>query len=150
MNILGLDLGDHMGVCVALDGQFTPSTIHLDQECHSRGLKLLRFSSTLDRLLSHHKIDLVAYEDVRGHKGTLAAHAYGAYKYTLTAKCESLGIECVPVAVGTLKKFATGSGRATKATMIACAVAENVLVEDDNAADAYWLARFAVEHFEIE
>lgn len=53
-----------------------------------------------------------------------------------------LGVPYATVAPGTLKRYATGSGTADKDTMVAAARAAwpNVLVTNDDAADALWLA----------
>ena len=53
--------------------------------------------------------------------------------------------EIVPVAINSLKKFATGSGRANKDMMIAAAKQRwpQIAVHfDDNGADALWLAEY--------
>jgi len=99
-----------------------------------RFLKLVRLLGDIGR------VDEVAYEEVRGHKGTDAAQIYGGIVAHLTAWCESLGIPYQGVPVGTIKKHATGKGNADKAAMVKAAVAKfGPTVEDDNQADALWL-----------
>ncbi len=52
------------------------------------------------------------------------------------------------VAPGTLKKFVTGDGRAKKDLMLLKVYKKwGVEFDDDNLADAYSLARFALEDF---
>jgi Holliday junction resolvasome RuvABC endonuclease subunit len=48
------------------------------------------------------------------------------------------------VPVGTIKKAATGKGNASKADMIAAAKRAGCFTEDDNEADAFWIAKWAV------
>lgn len=47
----------------------------------------------------------------------------------------------------TIKKFATGNGRAEKAEMVAAAQAIDPRIVDDNVADALHLARWGFENF---
>jgi Holliday junction resolvasome RuvABC endonuclease subunit len=56
--------------------------------------------------------------------------------YTLAAVCEELGVKCTGVPVGTIKKFATGRGNASKEEMIAAAKSRGFEPVDDNEADA--------------
>jgi crossover junction endodeoxyribonuclease RuvC len=93
--------------------------------------------------------DIVAYESVNRHAGTMAAHFYGGLLCILEYICLSRGVPCVGVPVGVIKKFATGKGNATKEEMIEAALADGARdIEDDNAADAYWLAKYAEVHAE--
>lgn len=59
----------------------------------------------------------IAYEHVIAHKGTVAAHWYGAYEGLLLLASD--GIYTVPVPVGTAKKVFTGRGNAAKEDIIA-------------------------------
>ena len=87
---------------------------------------------------------VVYYEEVMRHAGTRAAHMYGAFQAFLELACYSRNIEIVPVAVGTIKKFATGKGNADKAAMIQAARSMGYEVADDNEADALHLLRYAI------
>jgi Holliday junction resolvasome RuvABC endonuclease subunit len=60
---------------------------------------------------------------------------YGAFMYILAMVCEELKIRCVGLGVGSIKKYATGSGRATKEDMIVFAKSCGFNPVDDNAAD---------------
>lgn len=52
------------------------------------------------------------------------------------------GLECVVVPPSTLKKYATGLSHASKEQMID-ALRRHYATDDDNIADAVWLARYA-------
>lgn len=104
------------------------------------GMRYLRFLRVLEDTARAGKVEEVAYEEVRGHKGTDAAQIYGGIVATLTQWCEDKQIPYQGVPVGTIKKHATGKGNADKAAMVKAAVAKfGPTVKDDNEADALWL-----------
>jgi Holliday junction resolvasome RuvABC endonuclease subunit len=102
----------------------------------SSGARFQDFRNWLIETMEAHDIGHVFFERVYGHKGTAAAHVYGGFMYMLAAVCNERHIECAGIPVGTIKKFATGSGSATKAEMIAFAERCGFNPIDDNAADA--------------
>jgi len=112
----------------------------------SNGLLFLRFRKWLKDLLAFDKVDLVAYE---------RAHFRGAGTELLVGlqtRCQEIAalyeIPAAPVHTGTLKKWATGSGRASKFEMITRA--SEILGRqpiDDNEADAVLLACMAGEEY---
>ena len=57
----------------------------------------------------------------------------------LALVCHDLGVGCVPVTNGEIKKWATGKGNAKKPDMEAAARARGRDVADDNEADAFLL-----------
>lgn len=65
-----------------------------------------------------------------------AAHIFGGYMYTLATVCLELNIECVGLAVKSIKKFMTGTGNATKDQMIAAARSQGFDPKTDDEADA--------------
>jgi Holliday junction resolvasome RuvABC endonuclease subunit len=85
----------------------------------------------------------VGYEQVRRHMSTDAAHLYGALIAAIQEFCLTKGILFESVGVGTLKKFWTGSGNATKPDMIRVARERGFEPDTDNEADAlagwHWL-----------
>lgn len=54
----------------------------------------------------------------------------------MAALCDDFGIKAVGVGVGTIKKRATGNGRASKEEVIERAIAMGIHPVDDNEADA--------------
>ena len=99
-------------------------------------MRYLRFSRWLDELAAQTEIQEVAFEEVRRHAGTDAAHAYGGFLATITAWCEARRIPYRGVPVGVIKRHATGKGNADKAAMVAAVRALGHPVADDNEADA--------------
>lgn len=86
-------------------------------------------------------IDHLIYEDPY-----VASFKSARFQYAMTGLIEILAAEhsaeLTVLHPTTLKKFATGTGRATKDEMIARAQEEcDVSVNDEHQADAYWLYR---------
>lgn len=100
-----------------------------------------KLSCLLDELGTAPEDIVLGYEVVARHKGTKAAHIYGGLLASLFMWCDSVGIEYQGVAVGTIKKTATGKGNATKFEMLSAANEHWSLdCFDDNEADALWIA----------
>jgi Holliday junction resolvasome RuvABC endonuclease subunit len=113
-------------------------------------MRYLRFRNYLCEILEEN-IDLVAFEEVRGHKGTDAAHIYGGLVATLSEECERRGLPYVGIPVGSVKKFATGKGNAGKGAMIEAAQEMwPGWSGDDNEADARWIAETAAAEHSTE
>jgi Holliday junction resolvasome RuvABC endonuclease subunit len=109
-------------------------------------MRYLRFGKWLDQTLQvTGGIDAIYYEAVRRHIGTDASHAYGGFLSTLTAWCEEQHIPYQGVAVGTIKRFATGKGNAPKDAVIAAMRARGFAPVDDNEADALALLLWAID-----
>lgn len=113
------------------------------------GMRYLRFSRWLSQVTGCEPDAvpaglIVMYEEVRGHKGTDAAHIYGGLMATLTAWCEQRSVPYQAVPVGTIKKFATGKGNAGKDAVTAAVRAWGHSPGDDNEADALALMEWAV------
>ncbi len=104
----------------------------------------------VDRCGAHH----VALEDhafsAQGQSIYQLGHMHGLVRFGLVAGGLRYGTNRVPVRlydVGSIKKFATGAGNATKVQMIIAASKEHFPADeygepaDGNLADAYWIAR---------
>jgi Holliday junction resolvasome RuvABC endonuclease subunit len=147
-SILALDLGSTTGWavrnsrCRILHGtaEFRPTRFE------GGGMRYLRFGKWLDQTLDvTGGIDAVYYEAVRRHIGTDASHAYGGFLATLSAWCEQHEIPYQGVAVGTIKRFATGKGNADKQAMIAAVRERGFEPADDNEADAIAILLWALQ-----
>lgn len=94
-----------------------------------------------------HGADVVVYETpfCRGRAATRSM--WGAAGVVEACATEA-GCAVLDVAVPTIKKFATGSGRAAKNDMIRAARRLGYRGRDDNEADAYCLLRYAEENLE--
>lgn len=149
-SIVALDLGSQTGWAACLrTGAIISDSVSLAIGRHmSTGAKFLGLSRLLDQIETRcDGIDLLVLENVMSHKGTIASQMYGGFVATVTAWCEKRGISCAGVPVGTIKKFATGHGNASKPMMVEFARSKGVDVKDHNQADALALLFWAVEHY---
>ena len=148
--ILAIDPGTKCGWCVRVE---TPSgALSYDsgvwdlgaRRHEGGGMRFLRLRRLLGEALAT-KPDLVVYEEVRRHLGTDAAHVYGGIVAVISSECESREIPYTAIPVATVKKLATGKGNADKEKMVAAAQARwpGWEFEDDNEADARWIAECA-------
>ncbi len=148
--ILALDLGLHTGWAIynKQDGITSGSKdFSLKKRKHHsppRSVSFSNFEVWLRDVLRDESITCVYYEEVMGHIGTRAAHAYGAFECLMEIACYERRINPIGVPVKTIKKFATGNGNAKKENMIHAALALNINVTDDNQADAVHLLRYVL------
>ena len=104
------------------------------------GMRYVRAATAYGGLLAAYPGAQVVYEDVKRHVGTEAGHVYGGLRAELQRLCELGKHPYAGVGVGAVKLAATGCGRAEKAEMIAAAAKRwEVVVADDNEADALWV-----------
>jgi Holliday junction resolvasome RuvABC endonuclease subunit len=136
MNVLALDLGSRTGFAILKDERIIIGTRKLKHDKRASGRRFLDFRNWLVQIIKAHNIYVVFFERVYRHSGTEAAHVYGAFMYTLAAVCEELSVKCTGIPVGTIKKFATGKGNASKEDMINFAKSCGYNPLDDNSADA--------------
>lgn len=144
MRILAIDPGTKCGLAWTDDDTVRPE--------HSECIDLARLHENkgdrgLDicKILNKIKPDFVCYEYVRRHMGVLAAHAYAGYEMAILMWCADKHVEYGTVAVGTVKKVATGSGRAAKDEMIYAAQRKlGYMGNNDNVADALWILKTAL------
>lgn len=155
MKILALDLGTRTGFAIAstrdavitamLSGTWSFQPSRYD----SSGMRFVKFRARLQETCESIRPDLVAYEEVRRHIGTSAAHVYGGLVAMLQSYCQEANIEFQAVPVATIKRHFTGKGNADKAKMITAARALGFNPADDNEADAIALARYALVEYGI-
>lgn len=146
VNILALDLGTKLGWALQMrDRPITHGTESFaPRKSWSPGQRWQRFRTFLHELVAHNNVHVIAYEDVKRHAGTDAAHAYGAFLALTELVADSHRVRLVPVGVGTIKKHWTGKGNADKAAMEAQARARGFRPESDNDADALAILHWAV------
>lgn len=93
---------------------------------------------------------LVAFEEVRHHAGTTAAHIYGGIVAVLQTVCEKDMLRYYAIPVATVKRTATGKGNAGKPEMVEAANRQwhlDLDLSDDDEADALWIAQTAQDQF---
>lgn len=109
------------------------------QEDEHVGIQFSRMEIWLWRLLKELQPDVVFCEAPAGHYQSLVASqmAFG-WRSLILACCARLSIPYEGYAAGTIKKYATGSGKAEKDDMIHAANQKfrDLEIEDDNTADA--------------
>ncbi len=155
MKILAIDPGTHCGYALS---PFESGVWNLSVGRHEGGgMRFVRLRNYLIKATQARYIgielkdgvELVVYEEVRGHKGTDAAQIYGGIVAIIQEHCEKAGIPYQGVPVGTIKKFATGKGNSNKEVMLAAARAKwpEVNLVDDNQGDALFLWAWANEEY---
>ena len=148
MNILALDCGTKTGYATnLLNGEGSGVVDFKPKARESGGMRFLRFASWLSEMFDLVKPGLVVYE-MPHNRGGSATEVLNGMVAIVQKECASRGIEYTTVHSATLKKFATGSGRAGKEDMIHKATEVfNKRILDDNEADALWLLEYAKEEF---
>lgn len=153
MKLLTLDLGTTTGWAMRTEDGIimSGSQSFKPGRYDGGGMRYLRFKTWLTDLKNNMGgVDYVAYEEVRRHAGTDAAHVYGGFMAHLTAWCEHHKIPYEAIPVGTIKKDATGKGNASKDDMIAAMKAKGHNPEDDNEADAIALLYYAINQRKVD
>lgn len=105
--------------------------------------RLRRLDSIADSILAVDDVGLVlieapAYDSRTGHQ-----HERSGLWWRLVERFEVRGVHVAEITTGTVKKYATGKGNATKGAVIDAAARRFPHVEtggDDNQADGLWLA----------
>lgn len=140
MRLLGIDPGTKCGYAtMSDDGRIESGVLNLTPRRHEGGgMRFLRMRRHLAEILETAKPQAVAYEEVRRHLGTDAAHIYGGIVAIIQSECEARQIPYSGIPVGTVKKLATGKGNADKGMMLAAAAERwpDATMSDDNEADA--------------
>lgn len=167
MITLALDLGTKCGQATNSSTGILASTWRLASDTQlkkartvSPGLRdrdprMVEFQRLLRQALPH--VERVVWEDVEFSTSTAQTQLWASFRGVLWAELEAFPtLRRLTVPVGTLKKFATGSGNADKDEMRAAlkaGIARNRLAVlslvddlDDNAIDAIWLNHYAATH----
>jgi len=158
MIYVGIDPGTHMGIAVLdknsniLYAKTSNFTRKKNEETKDQFLAIYnKINELIDWIiLQILNIDitkelLICYEKVSRHIGTAAAHMYGGIIAIIQLICANRNIHCACVYVMSIKKLAIGSGKASKQDMIDSAIKKwGIIPEDDNTADALWIAQSAL------
>lgn len=150
MSFAGFDLGGNCGYAILSDSgqRIASGTIKLGKRCPQ---SIHSFYDQLITLARKYDIAQVGYEKVAffARKGGIqAAHAYGGYEAVLWLVSVQYGWSLDEIAVGTIKKLATGSGRAEKEDVEVASFTRWAYVPgDDNESDALWVAEYARRKF---
>ena len=149
--ILALDLGTSCGWCLRnSDGVFASGTWDLSvKRFEGKGMRFIRFVKYLNELRDEYYVKMIAYEEVRRHLGTTAAHIYGGFQSHLQVWADEKDIELTAYPVATIKKKATKKGNANKEAMLSAAQDEwpELDIESYDEADALWIGVLAAEEY---
>lgn len=118
----------------------------------SKGIRYLKFRNWLNKMMDQIKPEVVVYEQTHQRGGYATEVAY-AFTTRIQELCAERRIPYKAVHSGTLKKSATGSGKASKPEMIIKAKARfpsllEVIGDDDDIADALHLLNYALKEYE--
>jgi len=108
----------------------------------SSGMIFLRFEKWLDEITAG--VNVIYYEQAHHRGGAATAIGAGLVAIILKYAAEN-DIETCSVHSGSLKKFAIGSGKASKAEMFEAAKKYKADVQDDNEADALHMLHYAIQ-----
>src|SRR5690606_7881215 len=100
VKLLALDLGTTTGFCLGSARHIISGTASFKPgRFEGGGMRYVRFQNWLSDMAGAGPFDRVAFEEVRRHAGTDAAHVYGGLMATLTAWCEEHQVpyEGIPV-----------------------------------------------------
>lgn len=147
-HILGLDIATHCGYYSVHESgtwNFTESMKRNRNKLHKD------FRDTLMAFITGHDIRRIVAEDVNVNSHFFDMRKLSELRGILFEVCDELDLpEPAFVNVSTLKKWATGNGRATKTEMMeACVNRFNFHPSDDNQADAFWLFQYFISKYRI-
>lgn len=148
MNILCLDCGTKTGWAAIFNDSLESGVQDFSlQRGESKGMKFVLFNSWLRRMVDYLKPDLVVYE-MAHQRGGFATEILIGMVTRIQEYCAAKGINYTKIHSATLKKFATGNGRASKADMIhEAGLRYGIKCIDDNQADALCMLSWATEKY---
>jgi len=147
---IGFDPGTKLGWCVNNNGVLSCGTFQckFNKKKEGYGMRYVKLYDSvvtlfLDLGLPGEEDAYVSFEDVRRHRGTDAAHVYGAVVGIIMMICEQFGVPYQKISVGAAKKRATGLGKTDgKTPMVDAANREfglSIPHTEDDTADAVWI-----------
>lgn len=152
LKILALDLGTKTGWAISptqdKDRVYSGVQDFSLKRGESPGMRFLRFDRWLYMFIAENDPDIIVYE-MPHHRGGAATAVLGGLVGILLKACAETNTEHTTIHSMTLKKYATGSGKASKEEMIKKAsIYFNKQVQDNNEADALliwaWAQREAI------
>jgi Holliday junction resolvasome RuvABC endonuclease subunit len=142
MAFLGVDQSlNGTGLCV-VDDDGAPTHIETVEVGKRRGAERLAFIESRTESLLDGKIQFVTREGY-SYDSTGRVFELGEVGGVLQLLFYKRGLQYAVVAPAALKKFAVDDPRASKEALIIAAKERGAVVQDDNQADAYWLAQIA-------
>jgi len=148
MNILALDCGTKAGWASLVDGRIESGVQDFSlKRGESKGIRFLRFNTWLNDILDLTKPHIVVYE-MAHLRGGHATEILVGMTTRIEEFCESKNIEYSSIHSAMLKKFSTGSGKASKEDMMkAAALKFGRAIDSDDEADALLILEWARQEF---
>lgn len=146
MRVIGIDIGTSLGWAV-VEGDAVLESGQIDLKPNAWegfGMRGVRASQAVLKLLDRHPGAVVAIEQVRRHAGTQAAQVYGAIMGSVTSACEDACTAYTFVSVQEAKLAATDNGAEEKRGMVAAALAVYGITAGQDEADAIWIGTAAL------
>src|SRR5260221_14147156 len=146
MKIIAFDLGAHMAWAHNVEGRLLwGNKIYAGARAERLGHTLLEVSQLLQ--LPSMRLAVLVYETpfARGRDATRSLWGIAG---VLEACAHNANMAVLDVAVPTIKKFATGDGRAPKDVMIEAARKFGYKAHNEHEADAICLLKYAEAHLE--
>ena len=149
MNVLALDLATRSGWALMENGRLESGVETFDvKRGESPGTRYLRFNRWLDEFALHPsaglpRIELIVFE-AANQRGGAATEVAAGFSTRVLEFCARHGIEHASVHSGTLKRFTTGKGNASKQEMLEAVARRWKRVDTDDEADALALMHFAL------
>jgi len=150
MNILALDMATSTGWACWADGEVFYGTLDLSlKRGESAGMRFLRFGAWL-RETKHlmDSVGIIVYEQAH-HRGGPATQIAVGLQAKVLEYAAKIGAETMPVHAARLKKWATGTGNASKKKMLERAVQLGYEPKNDDEADALLLLSYAKERLMV-
>ena len=146
--ILGLDIATMCGYYSTRESgawNFYESKARNDNKQHKV------FRDTLIGFIRKYGIHQVVAEDINVNNHFTDMRKLSEFRGILLEVCDELDLpEPAFINVATVKKFATGNGRATKIDMIhACVEKYGYRPRTDDEADAFWIYRYYCHKYRI-
>lgn len=157
MRVIGLDLGTKTGYAWTADGKVRAEMSGVADFSPGRheggGMRFLMFRRFLVTLVGDKSEECVIFfEEVvaQAHRSGSAAHVYGGFVGVLSEFCEGHSIPFRGLPIATIKRHATGSGKAGKPAMLARACTEFGHTRSEDAADALWTLHLGLKQLREE
>lgn len=145
MKIIAFDLGSTLAWASNIDDNYSWAHVKVEGIRSHRLGRFLHHLLTSENWIKAH--DVVVFETpfARGRDATRSLWGMAGLLEACTTRH---GLPIVDVAVPTIKKFATGSGKGAKVSMIAAAQRMGYKGENEHEADAFCLLKYAEENME--
>ena len=137
MKIMGLDMASKTGYSVFDNGEYAESGMmdFTKKRGESNGILFLKFKKWLTEKIAEEKPDIVAYE--RAHMRGASTEILMGLQTHAQSISEEYGAMSYPIHSGTMKRKATGYGKASKEAMMEKAgEISGKNIDQDDEADA--------------